>query len=567
VILWPRAALIGGNCGVRRFADKIVGQGLLRSHDPKRYSFQEHDAMRVTQTFDPLRHGAISSRSGVWRRSRRSALALSLAAGFAAASLSVPIAPAMAQGRPASLADLVDSVAEAVVNISATQTVEEKEADALPNLPKGTPFDEMFEQFFRNRGQNGEAPRPRKSSSLGSGFVVDASGIVITNNHVVGDANDIMVIFTDGRKLKAEVIGKDPKVDVAVLRVKSDKPLKIVKFGDSDKMRVGDGVMAVGNPFGLGETVTAGIVSARNRNIESGPYDNFIQTDASINKGNSGGPLFNMAGEVIGINTAILSPSGGSIGIGFATPSATVMPVIAQLEEFHETRRGWLGVRIQNVDDSIAESLGLGAARGALIAGIDERGPAKPAGLQSGDVIVKFDNKDIKESRDLPKLVASLPVGKEVEVVIVRKGQEVTKTVKLGRLEDGEKVAAIPNADEEAAAEKKAMSKAFGMELSGLSDEARKTFKIKDGVKGVIVSSVEPNSPAAEKGLRPGDVIEEVNQQAVSAPGEVSKAIDALKKGGKKSALLLVANGAGDVRFVALAIDDGSAGSAVTPPK
>ncbi|MGA2044658.1 MAG: DegQ family serine endoprotease [Roseiarcus sp.] len=469
----------------------------------------------------------------------------------------MPVAPALAQAKPTSLADLVDSVAEAVVNISATQTFDEKEADAAPNLPKGTPFDDMFEQFFRNHGQNGDAPRPRKSSSLGSGFVIDATGIVITNNHVVGDANDIMVIFTDGRKLKAEVIGKDPKVDVAVLRVKSDKLLKTVKFGDSDKMRVGDGVMAVGNPFGLGETVTAGIVSARNRNIDSGPYDNFIQTDASINKGNSGGPLFNMAGEVIGINTAILSPSGGSIGIGFATPSDLVMPVIAQLEEFHETRRGWLGVRIQNVDDSIAESLGLGTARGALIAGIDERGPAKPAGLMSGDVIVKFDNKEIKESRDLPKLVASLPVGKEVEVVIVRKGQEMTKTVKLGRLEDGEKVAALSAApvDDEAAAQKKAMSKAFGMELSGLSDEARKTFKIKDSIKGVVVSSVEPNSPAAEKGLQPGDVIEEVNQQAVTAPGDVSKAIDALKKGGKKSALLLVANGAGDVRFVALAIE------------
>jgi serine protease Do len=329
--------------------------------------------------------------------------------------------------------------------------------------------------------------------------------------------------------------------------------LKTVKFGDSDKMRVGDAVMAVGNPFGLGETVTAGIVSARNRNIESGPYDNFIQTDASINKGNSGGPLFNMAGEVIGINTAILSPSGGSIGIGFATPAATVVPVIAQLEEFHETRRGWLGVRIQNVDDSIAESLGLGTARGALVAGIDDRGPAKPAGLQSGDVIVKFDNHDIKESRDLPKLVASMPVGKEVEVVIIRKGQEITKTVKLGRLEDGEKVAATPNAEDEAAADKKA--KAFGMELSGLTDDARKNFKIKDSIKGVVVSAVEPNSPAAEKGLQAGDVIEEVNQQAVSAPGEVSKAIDALKKGGKKSALLLVSNGTGDVRFVALSLE------------
>jgi serine protease Do len=524
--------------------------------------------MRVTRTSDLVTPVAIPLRPGVLS-GRRRMLALTLAAGLAAGGFALPGARALAgEARPASLADLVDSVSEAVVNISATQTVEgDKEAEAAPNLPKGTPFDDMFEQFFRNHGQNGEAaPRPRKSSSLGSGFVVDASGIVITNNHVVGDANDIMVIFTDGRKLKAEVIGKDPKVDVAVLRVKSDKPLKTVKFGDSDKMRVGDAVMAVGNPFGLGETVTAGIVSARNRNIESGPYDNFIQTDASINKGNSGGPLFNMAGEVIGINTAILSPSGGSIGIGFATPSATVEPVIAQLEEFHETRRGWLGVRIQNVDDSIAESLGLGTARGALVAGIDDRGPAKPAGLMSGDVIVKFDNKDIKESRDLPKLVASMPVGKEVELVIVRKGQEITKTVKLGRLEDGEKVAsATPNGDDEAAAEKKAMAKAFGMQLSGLSDDARKTFKIKEGIKGVVVAAVEPNSPAAEKGLQPGDVIEEVNQQAVSAPGEVSKAIDALKQGGKKSALLLVSNGVGDVRFVALAIDDAAAPA--NPPK
>ena len=259
---------------------------------------------------------------------RRGRVALTAAALFGGLACAFPVAaatsePAPTLTRPTGLADLVDSVADAVVNISATQTVEEKEAEGVPQLPHGTPFDEMFEEFFRNHGQMGQTPRPRKSSSLGSGFVIDSSGIVITNNHVVGDANDITVIFTDGRKLKAEIVGKDAKVDVAVLRVKSDKPLKAVKFGDSDKMRVGDGVMAVGNPFGLGETVTAGIVSARNRNIDSGPYDNFIQTDAAINKGNSGGPLFNMAGEVIGINTAILSPSGGSIGIGFATPATS----------------------------------------------------------------------------------------------------------------------------------------------------------------------------------------------------------------------------------------------------
>ena len=274
-----------------------------------------------------------------------------------------------------------------------------------------------------------------------------------------------MVIFNDGRKLKATVIGKDSKVDVAVLKVESDKPLKTVKFGDSDKARVGDGVMAVGNPFGLGETVTAGIVSARNRNIDSGPYDDFLQTDASINKGNSGGPLFNLQGEVIGINTAILSPSGGSIGIGFATPSETVQPVIAQLEQFHETRRGWLGVRIQPVDDTIAESLGLGTARGALVAGIDDKGPAKPAGLKAGDVIVKFDGKEIKESRDLPRIVAMTPVGKAVDVVVVRNGQEVTKSVTLGRLEDGEKVAEVASADNPEV-DTNVVQKALGMEFS-----------------------------------------------------------------------------------------------------
>ena len=386
-------------------------------------------------------------------------------------------------------------------------------------------------------------------------FVIDSSGIVITNNHVVGDANDIVVIFTDGRKLKAKVLGKDSKVDVAVLKVESDKPLKTVKFGDSDKMRVGDGVMAVGNPFGLGETVTAGIISARNRNIDSGPYDDFLQTDASINKGNSGGPLFNLEGEVIGINTAILSPSGGSIGIGFATPSASVIPVIAQLQEFHETRRGWLGVRIQPVDDTIADSLGLGAARGALVAGVDEKGPAKPAGLKPGDVIIKFDGKDIKESRDLPRLVASLPVGKPVEVVVVRDGAELTKTVTLGRLEDGEKQTA--SADEhDDVQQPDAVSKALGMEFSGLSDDMRKSFKIKDSVKGVIVTSVDPGSPAAERGLKPGDVIEEVNHQAVERPGDVARAIDGAKKdGGKKPALLLVSNGEGVVRFVAVPLD------------
>ena len=348
----------------------------------------------------------------------------------------------------------------------------------MQGLPPGAPFDDLFEEFFKRRQGQGmpEMPRQRKSSSLGSGFVIDPSGIVITNNHVIADANEVTVIFNDGQKLKAEVLGKDQKVDVAVLRVKPEKPLKAVKFGDSDKARVGDWVLAVGNPFGLGGSVTAGIVSARNRNIDSGPYDNYIQTDASINKGNSGGPLFNMDGEVIGINTAILSPSGGSVGIGFATPANTVQPVIEQLQQFGETRRGWLGVRIQNVDDAIAETLNLGAARGALVAGVDDKGPSKPAGIKAGDVIVKFDGKPIKESRDLPKLVAATPVGKDVDIVILRGGKEETKKVKLGRLEDGEKVASREDGKEKAEPTSPASQSAMGLELSRLTDELRTRY-------------------------------------------------------------------------------------------
>ena len=408
----------------------------------------------------------------------------------------------MAKGTD-SLADLAASVTDAVVNISASQVVEQKQASAMPKLPPGTPFDDLFEEFFKRQlqrrgapggGDNGapdDLPRSHRSNSLGSGFIVDPSGIVITNNHVIEGANDVTVILTDGTKLKAEVLGKDAKVDVAVLKVKSDHPLKAVPFGDSDKMRVGDPVMAVGNPFGLGGTVTAGIVSARNRNIDSGPYDNYIQTDASINKGNSGGPLFDMAGEVIGINTAILSPSGGSIGIGFATPANTVMPIIDQLREFHEVRRGWLGVRIQNVDEGIAESLGLGTPRGALVAGVDDKGPAKPAGIKAGDVIVKFDGKDVKESRDLPKIVASTPVGKDVQVGIVRDGKDQDVTVKLGRLED---TTSRPRSKRARAEDlpKSAVQSALGMELSMLTDDVRKKFSIKDTVKGVAVTSVDP---------------------------------------------------------------------------
>jgi serine protease Do len=502
------------------------------------------------------------------RRTRARAgfrLLCALFLGAAGSAYPVPgTPPAFAKG-PDSLADLAESVSDAVVNISATQTMDEKHASNAPQLEPGTPFDDLFEEFFRRHQQGGQGgndrpdqkPRERKSNSLGSGFVIDPSGIVITNNHVIADANEVTVIFTDGQKLKAEIIGKDEKVDVAVLRVKPDKPLKAVKFGDSEKMRVGDWVVAVGNPFGLGGTVTAGIISARHRNIDSGPYDNYFQTDAAINKGNSGGPLFNMAGDVIGINTAILSPSGGSIGIGFATPAATVIPVIDQLQKFGETRRGWLGVRIQNVDDTIAESLNLGQLRGALVAGTDDKGPAKAAGLKAGDVIVKFDGLDIKESRDLPKIVASEPVGKEVEIVVVRQGKQVTKTIKLGRLEENEKQVSLAAKRDDAGKKATAgpVEKALGMEFSSLTDELRQKFAIKSTVAaGVVITDVDPDSSAAEKHVQTGDVIVEINQEPVKDPADMAKKIEALKSGGKKSALLLVSNGQGEVRFVALGL-------------
>src|SRR5262245_50360358 len=361
----------------------------------------------------------------------RAGLAILTAAAVAWPALT---GPAAARG-PEGIADAAEQVIDAVVNVSTKQSVDLRNSGAMPQLPPGSPFEEFFEEFFKNRrgqngqnGQNNQSPVPRRVNSLGSGFIVDAAGLVVTNNHVIADADEVNVILNDGTTLRAEVIGRDQRTDLALLKVKPTKPLKAVKFGDSDNLRLGEWVIAIGNPFSLGGTVTAGIVSARNRDIQSGPYDNYIQTDAAINRGNSGGPLFNLNGEVIGVNTAIISPSGGSIGIGFAVPSKTALPVIDQLREFKEVRRGWLGVRIQQVSDEIAESLSVKPARGALVAGIDEKGPAKPAGIEPGDVIVKFDGKDVKEMRDLPKIVADTPVGKDVEVVVIRKGKEETKS-------------------------------------------------------------------------------------------------------------------------------------------
>jgi serine protease Do len=467
---------------------------------------------------------------------------------------------------PDSLADLADRVMDAVVNIKASQRVAQRNVP-LPQLPPGSPFEDLFNDFFNrgnpNRGpQQGQPPQPgqppqqgpgQRSQSLGSGFVIDPSGVVITNNHVIAEATDVTVVFNDGTELKAEVVGKDPKTDLAVLRVKSDKPLKSVKLGDSDRARVGDWVMAIGNPFGFGGSVSVGIVSAKQRNIRSGPYDSFIQTDAAINRGNSGGPLFNMDGDVIGINTAIISPSGGSIGIGFAVPSNLAISVIEQLREFGETRRGWLGVAIQDVDDDMADALKLGQKRGALIISVDDKGPAKPAGIEREDVILRFDGKEIKNSRDLPRIVALTPIGKAVDVVIWRGGAEVTRRVTLGRLDETPQQASATRTEPPRNAQSTTV---LGMEIAAINAETRRRFNIKDGIEGVVVTRVDPASQAAERRVSAGDVIVEVQREAIKSIADLRTRVEALKGQGQRRALFYIATGPeATLRYVTLPLD------------
>jgi serine protease Do len=482
-----------------------------------------------------------------------------LAAGsLAVALLVLPGAGVGAPGKgPDSVADVAERVMDTVVNISTSQNIDPRQRvrpgpqQTPPGPPGSSPFDDFFDEFFKRRGED---PRggPRRVSSLGSGVVVDPSGIIITNNHVIGEADEIFANFSSGLKLKAEIIGRDPKTDLAVLRVRPERPLKAASFGDSDKLRVGDWVMAIGNPFGLGGSLTVGVVSARNRNINAGPFDDFIQTDAAINRGNSGGPLFNMDGEIVGINTAIISPSGGSIGIGFAIPSRIVVAVLGQLREFGETRRGWIGVRIQQIDDQIAESLGLGKPRGALIGGVSDNSPAAKGGLLPGDVIVRFDGREVKEMRDLPRIVAETSVDKSVDVVVIRKGQEVNLKLVVGRLEEADRpaTARAPAPTPDA---RTAVKRALGLEFSALNDELRRRYRIKATVRGVVVTGIDRNSPAAaDQRLQLGDVILDVAGETVASPADIERRIEALRKEGRKIALLQVSNAEGETRFVPL---------------
>lgn len=468
-----------------------------------------------------------------------------------------PVAPAHAQQfqGPYSVADLAERLIGAVVNISTSQRVTQRRPNVpLPRVPEGSPFQEFFDELFPDREQD-QGPRTR--NSLGSGFVIDPSGIIVTNNHVIADADEVNVNFSDGTKLLAEVVGRDPKTDIAVLRVNPEQPLTAVKLGNSDEARIGDWVMAIGNPFGFGRTVTLGIVSAIGRDINSGPYDNFIQTDASINKGNSGGPLFDMDGNVIGINTAIISPTGGSIGLGFSIPTNLARGVIDDLVKFGETRRGWLGVQIQTVTDEIAESLGLDSARGALVGDVVEDGPAANGDIKPGDVILSFDDKPIKEMRDLPKVVADTEVGKMVDVQLLRKGEEVTVRVEVGRLEDGERrLAAAQEGDTEEAEPEVGGGKVLGLTLVELTDEVREREAIEANLNGLLIADVEAGSRAADKEIKVGEILVEVGQEPVATPEDAAARVAELDEEGRKNALLMISSKSGEIRFVVLRIEE-----------
>ncbi|MCC5970268.1 MAG: Do family serine endopeptidase [Pararhodobacter sp.] len=458
----------------------------------------------------------------------------------------VLISPLHAQERPGSFADLAEEVSPAVVNITTSTTVSAELDRGVPRLPDGAPFQDFFNEFFNRDGQ--QQPRPRQSQSLGSGFVISDDGYIVTNNHVIEDADEIRVEFFSGLNLTAELIGTDPATDIALLKVEYDAPLPFVEFGDSEAARVGDWVLAVGNPLGQGFSVSAGIVSARGRALQ-GNYDDYIQTDAAINRGNSGGPLFNMDGAVIGVNTAILSPTGGSIGIGFAMSSNVATRVIDQLKEFGTTRRGWLGVRIQDVTEDVADALGLARASGAMVTEVME-GPARDAGMLTGDVITSFDGGSVTDTRDLVRRVADAGVGRAVEVVVYRDGQDEVVMVTLGLREEAGS-AARPSAAPAPAAPAEVM----GMEMAELTEAMREEMALPVGTMGLVVRGVEPGSDAEAKGIRPGDVITEAGQAPVTTIAEFSERVDEAREAGRRTLLLMVRRG-DDPRFVALSLQE-----------
>ena len=457
---------------------------------------------------------------------------------------------ASARGAPESFADLAETISPSVVNITTSTTVAGR-MGPQGIVPDGSPFEDFFRDVQNRNGPEGD--QPRRSSALGSGFVISEDGFIVTNNHVIEGADEIEIEFFEGFSLPAKLVGTDPTTDIALLKVEAETPLKFVSFGDSNTARVGDWVMAMGNPLGQGFSVSAGIVSARNRAL-SGSYDDYIQTDAAINRGNSGGPLFNMDGDVIGVNTAILSPTGGSIGIGFSMASNVVVRVVDQLQKYGETRRGWLGVRIQDVTEDVAEAMGLEGTAGALITDVPD-GPAKDAGLLSGDVILKFDGADVADTRGLVRQVGNTEVGKAVRVVVNREGQTETIMVTLGRREDAES-SSVPTGptepEEEAAPETLDL---LGLSLSAVTDELTEEYSLGDNAEGLVVTVVDEDSEAFEKGLRAGDLITEAGQSPIKSFDEFEEKIAEAREAGRKSILLLVRR-SGDPRFVALGIEE-----------
>jgi serine protease Do len=488
-----------------------------------------------------------SDRQGVttlWLRGL--ALAALLACG-------VPTAHAQRAAPIEGFAELVARIGPAVVNISTRKDVTGQargDAPPMPQFPPGSPFEDFFKEFF-DRDRSQQEQQPRRSFSLGSGFVIDPSGFVVTNNHVISDADEIRVVFNDESEYPAKLIGTDSKTDLALLKIERPEPFPAVEWADSDEVQVGDWMVAIGNPFGLGSTVTAGIVSARGRDIRAGPYDDFIQMDAAINRGNSGGPSFTLDGTVFGVNTAIFSPSGGSVGIGFAIPSNLARPVIESLMRTGKVARGWLGVRIQSVTAEIAESLGLPDDDGALVASVSAGGPAAQAKIEPGDVIIEFDGKRIDKMRSLPRLVAETAIGKRTDVKLWRKGQEMNLQVTLGELPEDETIAELGQPQDTPSPTGNAKIDLLGITVAELEPEQRSQFGLPENAKGVVITEVADGSTAAEESLKPGDVIVEVGQEEVSSPPEVTAKVSQAQQEGKKSILLLI-DRQGDLRFVAL---------------
>jgi serine protease Do len=511
--------------------------------------------MDVPLSNTSLRKASMSCFRADLRRARRgpaARLLLTICASLLFCSKAVTVQAHDVPG-PHSVSKVAENLLPAVVNISTTQLRRGPEGVPLPKVPEGSPFEDFFDDFFKNKGGS---PLDQKVSSLGSGFVIDGKeGLIVTNNHVVDGADEIVAVFSDGRRLKVEkIIGRDRKTDLALLKVRSNTPLPSVEFGSSATMKVGDWVMAIGNPFGLGGSLTLGIISAKQRDINAGPYDEFLQTDASINKGNSGGPLFNMEGKVIGVNTAIYSPTGGSIGIGFATPSDIVVEIVDQLRSFGAARRGWLGVKIQTVTEDIAESLGIGKKSGALIASVTPNSPAAEAGLKSGDVILKFSGDDVSSTRSLQRLVSRAPIGKPSLVEVFRNGKAETVSIELALLDD-DSSRPVNLSGSKSAAPPKANEKLLGLTLAPLGDKEREKLGFDEALSGLLVMGIDPNSPVAEKNISVGDVVTEIQQELVDNPGEAQAVIDRLKKSGAKTALFLVENASGDTRFVAIPLE------------